>query len=260
MDGIKRFFNQALMSYRSLFAILSLQNYILVKTMMPLLQLIFFVLTAKYAYHATDLTPWVIGNALILASFNAFFGVSTTFINDRNMGTLKVVIASPINKFVVFIGRTFMHILDGLLSVTTGILLGILLFNIDLSYINIPLFILSILIGIFSVMGLGVLIGIFALITREIHMLLNICYSLLLVFSGANIPRENLPGFLQGISYCLPLTRSIEASKMLLRGKTNILFLLSQEFLIGCIYIIFALLMYQYLEKKARNGATMDAY
>jgi len=260
MESINRFFNQAFMSYKSLFGMLGLQNYLLVKTLMPLLQLIFFVLTAKYAYQATDLTPWVIGNAFILASFNAFFGVSTTFVNDRNMGTLKIIIASPINKFVVFIGRTLMHIMDGLLSVLTGILLGILLFKVDLSQINIPLFILSILIGVFSVMGLGILIGIYALITREIHMLLNICYSLLIVFSGANIPRENLPPLFQFISYCMPLTRSIEASKRLIGGQVNIGELLIHEFLLGCLFILLAMLIYHALERRARNQATMDAY
>lgn len=260
MEGIRRFFNQAIMSYKSLFGMLKLENYIFVKTLMPILQLVFFVLTAKFAYNASDLTQWIIGNALILASFNAFFGVSMTFISDRYIGTLKVVMASSMNKFSIFIGRTLMHIADGFLSVISGLLIGVLLFDVNLSLINIPIFILTIIIGVFSVMGLGILIGIFALITREIHMLLNIFYSVILILSGANIPRESLPKFLNYLSQAIPLTRSIEASKLLILGNTNVIRLLLEELLLGLIYVIIALMFYQFLERKARNRATIDVY
>lgn len=260
MEGIRRFFNQAVMSYKSLFGMLTLENYIFVKTLMPILQLVFFVLTAKFAYNVSDLTQWVIGNALILASFNAFFGVSMNFLSDRYMGTLKVVMASSMNKFSIFIGRTLMHIADGFLSVISGLIIGVLIFNVNLSLINIPMFILTIIIGVFSVMCLGVLIGIFALITREIHMLLNICYSLILILSGANIPRESLPKFLNYLSEIIPLTRSIEAAKLLILGNTNVTRLVLEELLLGLMYIIIALLLYKSLERKARSGATIDAY
>ncbi|QVK17002.1 ABC transporter permease [Mycoplasmatota bacterium] len=257
---VRRFFNQAIMSYKSLFGMLTLENYIFVKTLMPILQLVFFVLTAKFAYHANDVTQWVIGNALILASFNAFFGVSMTFISDRYMGTLKVVMSSPMNKFSIFIGRTLMHIADGFLSVISGLLIGVLLFNVNLSSINFPLFILTIIIGVFSVMSLGVLIGIFALITREIYMLTNICYSLMLILSGANIPRESLPIWLNHLSQIIPLTRSVEASKLLLVGNTNVTWLLIEELLLGCSYIIIALCFYKFIERIARVYGTLDAY
>lgn len=260
MEGIGRFFNQAYMSYKALFGLLSIQNYILVKTLMPLFQMIFFVLTAKLAFQVMDLTPWIIGNSLILASFNAFFGVGTNFINDRSMGTLKIIITSPINKFVIFLGRSLMHILDGLITVILGLIVGVLLFQMDLSQINLPLFIITLIIGVFSVMSLGVLIGIFALVTREIHMLLNIAYSLMLLFSGANIPKENLPQPLIYITNILPLSRSIEAARMIYNGDLQIGILLIEEFILGCICLLIALLFYNFLEQRARRGSTIDVY
>lgn len=260
MEATRRFFNQAMMSYKALFGMLTIENYLLVKTIMPLLQLIFFVLVAKFAYQSNDLTPFVIGNALILASSNAFFGVSIMFISDRAMGTLKVIVASPINKFVIFIGRTFMHITDGILSVLLGLLIGVLLFDLNLTMINFPMFILTIILGVFSIMAMGVLIGIFALITREIHMLLNIAYSSMLVLSGANIPVDQLPSVLRFISNIIPMTRSIKAARELMNGNTHIFSLLLGELLVGCAYIIIALLIYNFLERQARKGATIDAY
>lgn len=260
MEGIRRFFAQAYTSYKSLFGMLSIQNYILVKTLMPLFQMIFFVLTAKLAYQSTDLTPWIIGNSFILASFNAFFGVGNNFIKDRAMGTLKIIITSPINKFVIFFGRTLMHIIDGLFTVVLGLVVGVLLFNMDLTQINFPLFILMLITGVYSVMCLGILIGIFALITREILMLLNIAYSCMILFSGANIPKDNLPKALIFISDIIPLSRSIEAARMIYNGDLDIGVLLIQEFLLGCIYIIIALLLYNFLEHKARQGSTTDVY
>lgn len=260
MEGIRRFFSQAFMSYKSLFAMLSFQNYILVKTLMPLFQMIFFILTAKLAYQTTDLTPWIIGNSLILASFNAFFGVGNNFITDRAMGTLKVIIASPINKFVIFVGRTLMHIIDGLFTVILGLVVGVILFDMDLTHIHFPLFILTLFIGVFSVMSLGILIGIFALVTREIHMLLNIAYSLMLLFSGANIPKENLPNVLSFIPVIMPLTRSIEAAKMIYNDNLNVGMLLLEEFILGFIFIGVALIFYNHLEKRARHGSTIDVY
>ncbi len=260
MEGIRRFINQAYISYKSLFSVLSIQNYLLVKTLMPLFQMIFFVLTAKLAYHSTDLTPWIIGNSFILASFNAFFGVGNSFITERAMGTLKVIIASPINKFVIFIGRTLMHIIDGLFTVVLGLIVGVILFKMDLTQINYPLFIVVLLTGVFSVMCLGVLIGIFALITREIHMLLNTTYSFMILFSGANIPKDDLPKACAIITNILPLSRSIEAARMIYNGNLNVGMQLIQEFLLGCAYIFLALLLYNFLENIARKGSAIDVY
>jgi len=259
---IVRFYRQSLLSFKALFGFLDFKSYVIVKIINPVLQLIFFTLLAKYIYNTTDVSFWVIGNAFLLSVYNSLFGVGFVMVDERSFGTLKSVIASPANKFLVFIGRAFIHIIDGAASVIVGLLIGYLLFDVNFANTHFPMFILCILVSMFAAMGFGLLIGSFGLIVRDMNLIMNLCSFIFLLLCGAQFPISWLPGWLQAISNILPITRGIEASRLIVQGDiSNYVYeLIAFEFIIGAIYCIIGYLLLKVLENQARKGASLDIY
>ncbi len=257
---LRRFFFQSIISYKALFGWLKIESYMVIKIVVPILQVSFFSLLSKYAFQTDDISPWIIGNSILLCSRNAIYGVGRVIMEDRDMGTLKLIIASPANKFLVFVGRGLMHIVDALITVLIGLFVGFIFFNLHIPLNNLFLFILAIVISIYSAMAIGHMISVVGLAFRDIIILLNVFEYLLIILTGASFPISRLPIFLQGISNFLPITRGIKAARLLLDSANRILVLklLSREFLIGTIYILFGFFVFSFFESISRKKATLD--
>lgn len=262
MEVISRFFRQSMMSYKALFGFLSPKIYILVKVINPIFQLIFFSLLASYVYQTDDVTPWLIGNAFLLSMFNSLFGVGTVMANERQFGTLTSIIASPSNHFLIFVGRAFMHIIDASSTVLIGFAVGYIFFGIDFSQTNFLMLFITIFISMYAAMGIGLLIGSIGLIVKDMNLILNTVSMGFMILTGANFPLSELPYFIQYISYSIPITRSIEAGRLIVAGggSTSLFTLMVKEVMIGTIYIIIGYYLLKVLERKAREGADMDLY
>lgn len=260
--SINRFFRQSLMSFKSLFGWLDPKIYLLVKVIDPIFQLLFFCLLARYVYNAEDITPWVIGNAFLLCTKNAIFGVGHVLVVERFFGTLKVVVATPSNKFLVFISRGLMHIIDSLFTVFIGLVAGVIFFGISFSGVNIPLFFLVTLVAMLAATSLGLLLGCFGLWLRDMNLLMNTAAMGLLALSGANFPLASFPPIVQRLSYSLPITRSIEAARLLMTNSDTALVyrLMSQEILLAIVYTIAGYILLKLMENLAKRSASLDVY
>ncbi|MFH1185078.1 MAG: hypothetical protein V1755_08580 [Chloroflexota bacterium] len=64
------------------------------------------------------------------------------------------------------------------------------------------------------------LLGSLVLITAIVMFVNNLLYFLLLIFSGANVPLQQLPGWIQAISSVLPRTGGIAAARLLVGGAS----------------------------------------
>ncbi len=261
-DEVGRFFRQSILSFKALFGWLDPKIYILVKIINPVFQLIFFCLLAKHAYKVSDVTPWVVGNALLLCTYNAMFGVGTVLLDERSFGTLKTVIASPSSKFLVFTGRASMHVFDAALTVIIGFSAGAAAFGVSFKGVNILLLILVILTAMFSASGMGLLIGSLGLRIRDMNLVLNISAMGLLALSGANFPIDRLPLILQKLSYAIPLTRSVKAARLVMSGEGlyTIGGLILGEILIGTAYLLLGYILLRIMETLARKTASLDIY
>lgn len=260
--GVMAFLKQSYFSFKALYGYLDPKVYILFKVITPLFQLTFFSLLAKYSYNTTDITPWVLGNAIILSMYNSLFGVGAIFNSERAFGTLKTIIVSPTNNMLIFISRTFFHIIDSVFTIGIGIIFGWLIFDLDFSKTHIFTLILCIIICTFSSIGLGLLFSSLGLILTDLNMLLNILIFVLMFFTGALFPIEYLPKFLQYISDVIPITNGLKAARMVVNGSgiEQVYFLIIREFITGLTYVIVSYLIFSVLEKLASKKGTIDLY
>jgi ABC-2 type transport system permease protein len=262
ITNVKIFFDGAILSYRALFRWLRPATYIASKILAPLTMMIFFVLIGAYASGSNDASFYVIGNALIFAASSGIFGVTMSIGGERWSGTLPYLFGSPANRMAIFVGRAFMHILDGMLGVFIGLGWGILLFGLDLSQSHLMPLLLTILITTFSTAGLGLLMGCVGLITRNVMLVNNTVYFSMLLFSGANISLESLPNWMQVVSSYIPLTRGIASTRLIVAGAgiNEILPLLLEEFLIGLIFTLLGFFLFSTFEKQAKKLGTLEIF
>ncbi len=254
------FFEGALLSYRALFHWLRPAQYLATKVWGPLVYMLFFVFLGRFATGEDNTAFYVIGNAVQTTALSGIYGVSMSIDGDRWTGTLPYLFATPANRLAMFVGRAFMHVLDGMLGVLIGLTWGVLFFGLDLSRTD-PLALgLTILITTFSTSGLGLLLGCLGLVTRNVMFVNNTVFFLLLVFSGANVPIARLPGWAQTVSQALPLTRGIASARSVIAGENlaGVLPLLAVELAIGAAYILIGYGFFRRFEIQAKRRGSLD--
>ncbi|MEK6221246.1 MAG: hypothetical protein N2D54_03265, partial [Chloroflexota bacterium] len=156
------------MSYLALFNWITPNRYLASKVIMPLAQMTFFVFLGTYATGQDNASFYVIGNAMQLTAINGIYGVTFSVGGERRSGTLPYLFGAPANRLVVFVGRAFMHVIDGFFGVIIGFFWGRVLFDLDLSHTNPWALLLTILITTISTSGLGLIMGCISLISLNV--------------------------------------------------------------------------------------------
>jgi ABC-2 type transport system permease protein len=258
--NIYLFWQGTLLSYKALFAWLRPVTYMASKVLMPLAQMFFFVFLGSYATGGSNTDFYIIGNAIQITAVSGIFGVTFSVGGDRDAGTLPYLFGTPANRFLIFFGRAFMHIIDGFIGVVIALIWGVLLMGLDLSRTDMPALAITILIATFSTCGLGLLMGCLSLLTANVMFVNNFVYFSLLVFSGANVEVASLPGWMQFLSSILPLTRGIAAARALAAGASfsDISPLLISEFGIGLIYGLLGYFLFSWFETQAKQRGTLE--
>ena len=114
----------------------------------------------------------------------------------------------------------------------------------------------------FSCTGLGLLAAALALRVREMAVMSNVVFGVLLIFTGVNVPVTALPGWMQAVSPWLPLTHGITAARQVAAGVpvAEIGGLLVREAGVGVIYAVLGLVALRFIERESRRLSTLDTY
>lgn len=258
---IRLFFEGAFLSYIALFRWLRPMTYAASKALMPVAQILFFTFLGTFANGPDVASFYIIGNAMQMTAINGIYGVTMSIGGDRQEGTLTYLFAAPGNRLVIFLGRAFFHVVDGALGVVLGLIFGVLFLRLDLSQANLPMLGLTILIATLSTVGLGLLLGAISLLLIHTFFINNTFYFLLLIFSGANVPLETLPGWIKTISAFLPLSRGIAAARLIIDGAPPdaVGGLLLGELAVGAAYTLLGYAVFRAVETLARRHGTLEA-
>jgi ABC-2 type transport system permease protein len=259
MLNLRLFWEGALLSYIALFHWLRPSAYLASKVFMPLGQMLFFTLLGSYATGRDNASFYVVGNAVQMAAVSGIYGVTMSIGGDRWEGTLPYLFGTPANRLIMFVGRAFVHVMDGILGVALAFGWGVLLLGLDLSHSSPLALVLTILITTFSTSGLGLLLGCLSLVTVNVMFVNNVVYFLLLLFCGANVPLTSLPGWMRAVAQFLPLTRGIAAARQITAGASlaDVAPLLAGELLIGGVYIALGYALFRWFEFQAKRRGTL---
>ena len=259
MNNLRVFFVGGYIAYRALFNWIHWSIYVPTMLGSPVFQILFFAYIGRYAGLQDD-TFFVVGNAVQVASMAGIYGMALTIGGERWTQTLSPLLASPANRFALFVGRMLPNYVNGLLVSAFGFFVGWALLDFDPPLSAVPLLGLCVLVSTASCTALGLLIGSIGLRARDVMFLANLVYFLLLLFCGVNVPLDELPGWMEAIGRALPLTHGIEAAREVAAGAplSQVDGLLWTEAAIGVVYAFLAYALFRFFEADGRRRATLE--
>lgn len=256
---VRLYFIQAWFSYRSLFAWSTPFNYFASKFGFPFFSMLLFMFMGKYAGF-TDPTFIIIGNILLLPALNGVSGVSQTVGGERQFGALSYLLASPAPRAPLFLGRSFFHILDGLITLIVALPAAVILLGMDVTRINLGLVLICVITLCVTTNGIGFIMGTVTLLSRDGWMITSTLSIAFYMLIGVNFPVEHLPNFLQYVAYGLPMTRGIMAARLALNGADWITIapLIGGEIMVGMLYIIIGYASFRIVEHASMRNGLLD--
>jgi ABC-2 type transport system permease protein len=259
MTSLRIFAIGGLISFRALFSFLRPEIYIPSMLVAPIFQILLFVYVGRSAALESD-EFYVIGNAVQYAAVPCIFAMIFTVAGERFQRTLGYILVSPAARLPLFLGRAVPVIVNGFVVATFSLVVGGVIVGIDIPPESIPGLLLATAICTFACTGFGLIGAGLGLLMREQAVLANVMFGVLLVFTGANVPVDDLPGWMQAISSVLPFTHGIEAAREVADGAPlfEVQGLLLTEAAIGLAYAAIGYLFIRHAERLSLRHATLD--
>jgi ABC-2 type transport system permease protein len=137
-------------------------------------------------------------------------GLPAAISHEREIGTLDGMMVAPINRLSIILGKTLAQTARGLLQGAIILTLATVLFGVTI-HGSILLVIGLLLLGVFSFVGLGVVLTSFAKDQETAMMLMMTLMFPMMFLSGVFFPIQQMPWYMQDISRVLPLTYASQA-------------------------------------------------
>jgi ABC-2 type transport system permease protein len=256
---LRIFFIGGLTAYRGLINWLSPWIFIPSLIVSPIFQILLFVYIGRSAGVQSD-EFFVIGNAIQYASIPCIFSMTNAIAGERYQQTLSYLLVTPAARLPLFLGRALPVIGNSMFVAAFSLLVAGLIMRIDVPLSAWPAIALVIAVAAFACTGLGLITAAIGLRVRETSVLNNIIFGLLLIFTGANVPLEQMPGWMEAIGRSIPLTHGIEAARELANGAVlgDVVGLLATEFAIGVVYTVVGYQALRFMEHSSRKRASIQ--
>lgn len=142
------------------------------------------------------------------------FGPVNYFPEMKKQGVLRRLHITPLKVWQFFVSSVLSNSAIGLFSIAIMIAVAMIVFGFQIvgNYLELALFIV---LGIFTIFGIGLAIGGWAKNENQAAPLANIIVFPMLFLSGTFFPRFSMPEWLQTVSAYLPLTPIIDGIRMI---------------------------------------------
>ncbi|HEY4675083.1 MAG TPA: ABC transporter permease [Candidatus Bathyarchaeia archaeon] len=137
-------------------------------------------------------------------------GLPVAISQEKEIGTLDGMMVAPINRLSIILGKTLGQTARGLLQGVIILILSVGLFGVAINGSILLVFAL-LLLGVFSFVGLGIVITSFAKDQETAQMAMMTLMFPMMFLSGVFFPIQQMPWYMQGISKVLPLTYASQA-------------------------------------------------
>jgi ABC-2 type transport system permease protein len=152
-----------------------------------------------------DYLWFTVPSLVVIITLQVSMNVTTMSVpREREMGTFDQLLVSPLRPIEIMIGKVIPAFVLALFDATIFILVAVFIFRIPFRG-SLPLLYLALIIFVSSVVGIGLLIS--AICSTQQQAMLGTMLVMLpaFVLSGYTSPIENMPGWLQTLTYLNPL-------------------------------------------------------
>jgi ABC-2 type transport system permease protein len=259
VTSVRIFFVGGLLSYRALFGFLHPAIFIPTMLVVPIFQVLLFAYIGRSAGVAND-EFYVIGNGIHNAALPCLWAMTQAIAGERYQQTLGHILATPAHRVPLFLGRALPVVMNGFLIAIFALVVGGAALGVTFGATTLASIGVVTLVSAFSCTGMGLVNAALGLVIRETAVLSNILFGLLLVFTGANVPLDVLPDWIETLSHALPIRHGIEAARELADGATlgDVRALIGAEALVGAVYAVLGFGMIRAFEALSRRRATLE--
>jgi ABC-2 type transport system permease protein len=176
--------------------------------------------------------------------------MTMAIVKEREIGTLEQLIVTPIKPWQLIIGKTIPFIMVGFLDSLVAIIVMVLWFGIVIKG-SFMFLLLASLIFVLSILGIGLFVSTISKTQQQAMMVAQFGILLPMIYlSGFAFPIENMPGWLQPITYLIPLRYYIIILRgIILRGASFIELLPDTIMLLVLGVIILAASVFRFRKK-----------
>ena len=155
----------------------------------------------------------------ITAFSGAFFGVAYSLVTEREQGILRRIWVTPATATMVVIGNAVRSLVTVAASLFMQGLLARLVLGVDFGPAVWRVAVV-LTFGVWAFVPLGLIMGSAAKDMRSAPAISNLIFFPMVFMSGAALPLEMLPGWLQGFGRILPTTYLVQALEgVMVRGE-----------------------------------------
>ena len=204
-------------------------TYQIIRPLASLLIVAFIVIIGSVAgagssvFYSQYLAWLIVGTSFYAYVLQVMLGMAFLIHVDRTRyEVLKNIYISPGTLYPYVIGRGFVSVVNGTVSVVLTLLFSVAIFD-GLLHMNIPLNLLSVnltilipavILGIISLLGIGFIICALNIVSNRMEFILGDSLSgLFFLLCGVLFPISLLPSPVQAISNALPVTYFLEAAR-----------------------------------------------
>lgn len=169
------------------------------------------------------------------------FGPVNVFPELKKMGILRRLSTTPLRVWQYFLATMIGQAVIGIISLAIMFAVAIIVFHLNVVGNWFELIIFLVL-GIITILGIGLALGGWAKNERQAAPLSNIIVFPMMFLSGTFFPRFLMPEWLQNISGLLPLTPIIDGIRLIATEGKHLIDILPQVGLIGLwLVVIYAI-------------------
>jgi ABC-2 type transport system permease protein len=169
--------------------------------------------TFSFRYGATGfdvqfinfLIPGIVGMTAMFGSINETMSI----VWDKSLGVFDRILAAPVSSTSIIVGKTMSGAVMGVISALVLLIIGSGLFGV--SFPNVGIVLLVIVLASFSFTGIGTIISGLASEPREAMMLSNLLRFPMMFLGGVFFSIDAMPQPLPLVARALPLTYTTEA-------------------------------------------------
>ena len=259
-DTMHRLYTQALLSYRGLFLWLNWPGYLSNVIFRPMLAVVMFGLTGRFARGDGAAEAFAIGVAVYGVANLTMGAVLQGFYYERAFATLGFLFASSGSRLQNFAGRGLLHWPNALLSVLASLVAARFLVGVDFEGANWVAVTLGFMAVSTTVVPFALFLGNFCIPMRDWQVPFGISQIGFLALTGAIIPRGDLPPGLRALGGLLPTTHGLEAIRAGFEGAglASVRGDLIAEAAVGLAYAVCGYVMFRAFEAYARRSGAYE--
>ena len=216
----KTWYRQALLSYKGLFLWLNWPGYISNIFVRPVLLVMMFSLTGKFARGEEAAQTFAIGMSAYGIANLLLGGIMQGFYYERAFATLSMLFASSGSRLQNYLCRGALHWPNALLSLAISLLGVRFILGIEFEGANWVAVSLAFVLITTSTLLFALTLGNLCIPIRDWQAPYGVTQIAFLTLSGAIIPRDDLPVGLRELGGLLPITHGLEAARAAFDGAS----------------------------------------